>query len=219
MALDNKEVIILGLIPLGQLWARIFKLNGSLDHKWSMLPFFMVPPLQFIPIFMMKFGMFKKGKGGKPYDWSMIIPIIAKFFISIFVEKFDFPMWVIVDVIMNFVSIAIPYFMRTNKLCKKLNKVNVINTITQTAITQAAVNLFTFLISFVPIIGIMFSLVEMIPHVGPLLPWTIGYSTSYLVMNMLNGDEQKLFCTKNRYKMLYIIVSLGITVVLKTLDF
>ena len=65
MTLNTKEVIMLGLIPMGQLWARIFKLNGSLDHKWSMLPFFMIPPLQFIPIIMMKFGMFKKGKGGK----------------------------------------------------------------------------------------------------------------------------------------------------------
>jgi len=218
MALDNKEVIILGLIPLGQLWARIFKLKGSLDHKWSLLPFFMIPPLQFIPIFMMKFGMFKKGKGGKPYDLAVMIPIFAKIFISIFADRFDFPMWLIIDVIMNFITLAIPYFIRTNKLCKELNKDNIMNTITQTAITQAAVNLFTFFISFVPIIGLMFTLVEMIPYVGPLLPWTIGYSTTYIVMNMLNGDQQKLFCTKNRYKMLYIIISLAITFVLKALD-
>ena len=218
MALDTKDVIILGLLPLGQLWARIFKYNGSLDHKWSMLPFFMVPPLQFIPIFMMKFGMFKKGKGGKPYDWGMIIPIIAKIFISIFAERFDFPMWVIIEVILNFITIAIPYFMRTNKLCKNLNKDNMMNTVTQTAITQAAVNLFTFLIGFVPLVGIMFSLVEMIPYIGPLLPWTIGYGTSYIVLNMLNGNESKLFCTKNRYKLLYITISLAITSVLKALD-
>ena len=219
MTLNTKDTVILGLVPMGQLWARIFKLNGSLDHKWALMPFFMIPPLQFIPIFMMKFGMFKKGKGGKPYDWFMLIPIIARVLITIFAENFDFPMWVIIEVVLNFLTIAIPYFIRTMNLCKNVNQNNIMNTLTQTAVTQAGVNLFTFLIGFIPIIGIVFSMAEMIPYIGPLLPWTIGYSTAYLVINMYNGDTSKLFCGKNRYKLLYIIVSLCITTVLKALDF
>ena len=218
MTLDTKDVIILGLLPLGQLWARIFKYNGSLDHKWAMLPFFMIPPLQFIPIFMMKFGMFKKGKGGKPYDWAMLIPIIARVLIPMFAERFDFPIWIIVDIVLSLLAIAIPYFIRTSKLCKEFNKDNLMNTITQTVITQGAVNLFTFLVGFVPIVGLMFTLIEMIPYVGPVLPWSIGYITTYIVINMINGDQQKLLCTKNRYKVLYITVSLAITFVLKFLD-
>lgn len=218
MSLSTKEILMLGFIPMGQLWARIFKFNGSLDHKWSMLPFFMVPPFQFIPIIMMKLGMFKKGKGGKPYDWYMLIPILARIFITIFAENYDFPMWVIIDVVLNFVTLLIPYLIRTYNLCNKVETENILNTLTQAATTQAAVNLFTFLIGFVPFIGLVFTMVEMIPYVGPLLPWTIGYSTFYIVMNMLTGDNPSLICSKKRHQLIFLIGSIIFTATMKSLE-
>tara|TARA_B100001287_G_C22651780_1_gene515581 strand:+ start:80 stop:745 length:666 start_codon:yes stop_codon:yes gene_type:complete len=219
MGLSTKEIILLGLIPMGQLWARIFKYNGSLDHKWALMPFFMLPPLSFIPILMMKFGMFKKGKGGKPYDIYMLIPILARIFISMFAENYDFPMWVIIEITLNLLTIGIPYFIRTYKLCNGFNGNNLLNTFGQTAITQASVNIFTFAIGFVPYVGMMFTLIEMIPVVGPLLPWSIGYVTTYVVVNMINGDSSKLLCSDNKKIILpFLIGSLVATTILKSLD-
>ena len=71
------QVLILGLIPLGQLWARIFNFNGSLDKWWLLMPPLSIPPLSLIPAFMIAFGKIKKGQGGSPYDLYMIIPAIC----------------------------------------------------------------------------------------------------------------------------------------------
>ena len=38
----------------------------------------MFPPLAFIPLIMMKLGLIKKGRGGKPYDYWMLIPPLLK---------------------------------------------------------------------------------------------------------------------------------------------
>ena len=48
------QVLILGIVPLGQLWARIFYFNGSLDKWWLMFPIFLLPPFSFLPLIMMK---------------------------------------------------------------------------------------------------------------------------------------------------------------------
>ena len=82
MSLSWVQIFILTIIPLGQLYARIFYLKGSLDSKWALFPLFMIPPLQFIPIMMMKLKLIKKGKGGQPYDYFMLIPIILKFVLT-----------------------------------------------------------------------------------------------------------------------------------------
>ena len=73
------QVLILGLFPLGQLWARIFYFNGSLDKWWLMFPMFLIPPFSFVPLLLMKFGFVADGKGTNPLDYWMLLPIIAKF--------------------------------------------------------------------------------------------------------------------------------------------
>ena len=55
-SLSTWGVLIMGLIPLGQLWARIFNFNGSLDKWWLMFPLFLIPPFSFIPLILMKMG-------------------------------------------------------------------------------------------------------------------------------------------------------------------
>ena len=57
----------------------------------------------------------------------------------------------------------------------------------------------------------------MIPYIGPLLPWSIGYSTFYIVMNMLTGDKPSLICSKKRKQVLFIVGSLILTTVMKSL--
>ena len=36
------KAILISIIPLGQLWARIFWLDGSLDKSWLMFPLFLI---------------------------------------------------------------------------------------------------------------------------------------------------------------------------------
>ena len=72
--LSWKQVLILGLVPLGQLYARVNIFNGSLDKWWLMFPLLLFPPLSFIPLIMMKFGLVKNGNGSKPVDNFMLIP-------------------------------------------------------------------------------------------------------------------------------------------------
>jgi hypothetical protein len=63
------------VIPfIGQIIGRIIYLNGSLDKPWLLL--FGIPPLTLIPALFMIFGLIKKGKGGKPWDYYILIPII-----------------------------------------------------------------------------------------------------------------------------------------------
>jgi hypothetical protein len=80
---------LMTMIPFGQLWARIFWLDGSLDKLWLLLPIpFFAPPFSIIPALAMYFGFIKKGQGGPTYDRFMLIPIIFKFILASLVPMF-----------------------------------------------------------------------------------------------------------------------------------
>jgi hypothetical protein len=80
---------LMTMLPFGQLWARIFWLDGSLDKLWLLLPIpFFAPPFSIIPALAMYFGFIKKGQGGPTYDKFMLIPIIFKFILASLVPMF-----------------------------------------------------------------------------------------------------------------------------------
>lgn len=72
----NIAPALISLIPFGQLFARIFYLDGSLDKWWLLIPIFYSPPFSLAPMIMILLGLVKKGKGGKPYDSYIYIPMI-----------------------------------------------------------------------------------------------------------------------------------------------
>ena len=219
MSLSTKEVVILGLLPMGQLYARVMKLNGSLDKKWALLPFFMMPPLQFIPLLMMKWGMIKKGKGGKPYDWFMLIPLILKITLAYLLEylDIDFPLSLLVNVLANFLAVLIPYLIRTKKLCKKVTGKNLLNSMAQAAANQSTANIFSAVIGFVPIVGMIFDVLSLIPIFGDHIPWMLSYTAGYVITNMYNGDDPNKFCLKGSTKVNLgvVVTSLAISTVIK----
>jgi len=219
MSLTWKEVIIYGLIPMGQLYVRIVKFNGSLDKKWLLFPLFTFPPFQFISTLMMKFGKLKKGKGGKPYDWFMLLPIIIKIILSYVLESFDLTLYLIIDICVSILAILIPSYLRIPSLCKEYNKNNIINTIVQGITIEATSNIFSLAIGFIPIIGILISSLELIPVIGSSIPWILSYSTLYLVMNMINTDDSKSYCLTNKYKLFMSIISIIILTGLKTVNY
>jgi hypothetical protein len=73
--LQMLAVLFFGIF--GQLYVRIFSLNGSLDKMWLM--FFVGPPVSLVPALMMYFGSVSPGKGSKPYDNYMWLPTILAF--------------------------------------------------------------------------------------------------------------------------------------------
>ena len=54
------KAILIAVIPLGQLWARIFWLDGSLDKAWLLFPLFLIFPFSILPSLTMYFGFVKK---------------------------------------------------------------------------------------------------------------------------------------------------------------
>ena len=73
-------VLMFGIIP--DLHYRINYLNGSLDESWTMIfgllgPIFM--PFNIVPATYHLMGWIKKGKGGIPFDFYVMIPVISFF--------------------------------------------------------------------------------------------------------------------------------------------
>lgn len=194
MSLSWVQIFILTIIPLGQLYARIFYLKGSLDSKWALFPLFMIPPLQFIPIMMMKFKLIKKGKGGQPYDYFMLIPIILKFAVGFILSGIESPSYQILDVIIETISIMVPFLIRATSNCGQLTFESLFNSLSNTTTLQVVIILFNIAIKFIPIVGIFFRITGKIPVVGKILPWIICYSAGYIIFNMINGNDLKKYC-------------------------
>lgn len=221
MSVSWGNALIFGIVPLGQLYLRINQLNGSLDKKWLLFPLFMFPPFQLIATIMMKFGYVKKGKGGKPYDLYILIPLITKiilsYLLSYLADEYDLSTSIIVliDVVVGLLASLIPLYIRTKKTCKRFNKENFINTFSQGSMVEAVAEIFSWGAGFIPILGMIISILEFIPVIGQVIPWGIAYATAYIVLNMVNNEDPNSFCFKNKYKFIISIISILITTALK----
>ena len=75
------------IIPFfGQLYARINYLDGSLDLPFLFL--FATQPLSIVPAIAILFKVIKKGKSGKPYDTSILLPVFVNIFCETFLSTF-----------------------------------------------------------------------------------------------------------------------------------
>jgi hypothetical protein len=202
------QVLILGLVPLGQLWARIFYFNGSLDKWWLMFPIFLIPPFSFIPLLLMKFGFVADGKGSNPLDYWMILPIIAKFiipFIMPYIIDEDSEMLTsIVSLVLQLLTIMSVNLIRRYNNCVPPYAPN---KITGDSIGKAAIDstiafgigeISAFVIPWLPFVGIVITVLELIPVLGEFVDtilWTLGFVASYVLINMFNQDDMNKFCS------------------------
>ena len=154
----------------------------------------MIPPLQFILIMMMKLKLIKKGKGGQPYDYFMLIPIILKFAVGFILSGIESPSYQILDVIIETISIMVPFLIRATSNCGQLTFESLFNSFANTTTLQVVIILFNIVIKFIPIVGIFFRITKKIPVVGKILPWIICYSAGYIILNMINGNDLKKYC-------------------------
>jgi hypothetical protein len=197
------QVLIMGLIPLGQLWARIFTFKGSLDKWWLMFPLLLFPPFSFIPLIMMKFGMISDGKGSNPVDKIMLLPIIAKFiipFILPFVvddEENEF-LFSLVSFVLQLLTIMVANLTRRYTNCNNITVDSIGKSGIDSVIAYGMADITVFAIGFLPFIGMAISVLEMIPVIGDFVNdiiWSLGFAATYIIINMFNQDNMQKYCS------------------------
>jgi len=193
--LSWNQVLILGLVPLGQLYARVNIFNGSLDKWWLMFPLLLFPPLSFIPLIMMKFGLVKNGNGSKPVDNFMLIPIIAKliipFILPFIINEDSSLLFTIVSFVLQLITVMTANLIRRKDNCKEITTNSVGKAGVDSIIAIAAGEITSFAIGFVPLIGIFISMLKNLPVIGGIvdsLVWSVGFAGAYVLINMFNQD-------------------------------
>jgi len=194
----NLSITLLGVlfmifVPLGQLWARILWLDGSLDKSWMLLPFFWIPPLSAVPAFAAYFNYIKPGSGGEPpYDWYMLIPIIAKlllgFFASSLIENYG-----VAALLLQLGLTSLPHILRTLRGCKEksfaFTAIHFLKAFIDGSIENGIADILSTVLQFVPFFGLFLSILKMIPVLGNITNefiWILGYVSSYVIINMVN---------------------------------
>jgi hypothetical protein len=177
----------------GQLVARIIYLNGSLDKPW--LFFFSIPPLSLIPALLMMFGLIKKGKGGKPYDPYILLPIVVAISSDIFLKKYFLPYKVpFVKLLLIFITVFIIYWFKSRKICKD-SSAPASKILVDTLATYVLIGTIAIVLKYVPVIGILIRvLAKIIPYSHYLID-AISIFVIYVAINMVNGSS-KSYCTK-----------------------
>jgi hypothetical protein len=200
--LSWKDVLILGLIPLGQLYARVEIFKGSLDKWWLMFPLLLFPPLSFIPLIMMKYNLVADGKGSKPLDYNILIPIFAKmiipFVLPFIIDEDSTLLYSIVNLVLLLITTMIANLIRRNDNCKNITTESIGKAGIDSTIALAGGEITSFAIGFVPFIGMLISILKSIPFIGNIIDqliWSIGFGGTYVVINMFNQDDMNKFCS------------------------
>lgn len=187
-------IILTIIFPFfGQLVARIMYLNGSLDKPW--LFFFTIPPLSIIPAIMMMFGLIKKGKGGKPYDSYILLPIIVGFFSDIFLKKYFLPYKVpFVKLFLIFITMYAVYWFKSRKICNSKSP-PASKLLSDTLATYVLISIIGIVLRYIPLIGIIIRVIAKIIPYSHYLIDAISIFVIYVAINMINGSA-KDYCTK-----------------------
>ena len=178
---------LLTMIPFGQLWARVFWLDGSLDKAWLLFPLpFFAPPFSIIPALAIYFGYIKKGKGGPTYDKFILIPIIFKFILASLVPLFltyinkseheydededeeyeeegpsETKIFLYIFIFQIFIGM-IPNLIRTYKLCPNLKFSSFIKAFFDSAMSNGIGEILPFVLKWIPFTGIPLRIINSI---------------------------------------------------------
>jgi hypothetical protein len=162
-----------------------------------LLPFFWIPPLSAIPAFGAYWGYIKPGSGGEPpYDWYMLIPIVAKLVLGFFASSLIEDYGIIVSFLLLLLQLgltSLPHVFRTLRGCKEksftFTAMNFLKAFIDGSIENGIADIFPTVLQFIPFVGTFLGILEMIPIIGDMsneLIWIIGYVASYVILNMVN---------------------------------
>ena len=200
------EVIVMSLVPAGQLYARIFKFKGSLDKWWLMFPLLLFPPLSFIPMILMKYGYVADGKGSDPVDKIMLLPIIVKFIIPFImpylIDADSRILTIIVSFIFKLLFVMIANLYRRYDNCNKtITMDNTLKAGYNSIVATSIADVVPIAMKFVPVVGTLYSVVSMVPIIGnekiiDSVFWTFAFGATYALLNMFNQLDMDELCKK-----------------------
>jgi len=199
------KLLIYSLIPLSDLYLRIFRLNSSIDRIWTLFPLFQLPIFNLIPLVMMKFDYIKKGNmKSYPFDMFIITYFIIRQLSNIHAENnnrssgciYDFPYSFLIELFGFLFAIIFPFIIRIfppkreQWECPHKFGYHYIKKI----LGQGGI-----------IFLVMMSILFMVPRVtnfralfGDTLTSFIIFVPCYLITNMINGNNKKNFCTNKK---------------------
>lgn len=197
------QVLGYGILPLGQLFARNFQFKGSLDKWWLMFPIFFLPPFSFIAMILMKFGFVKDGAGYNGFDIWMMLPMIAKlvipFILPFMIDEDSETLFAIVSVVLQLIAGMAANLIRRYNNCKNISLNSIGKAGMDTTIATAVGDVTTFAIDWIPIIGIVSTIIKMIPVIGDFadtIIWSVGFGGAYVIINMINqSPDLARFCS------------------------
>lgn len=203
MAIGILGFIFMALVPLGQIFARVVWMNGSLSLPWLLLPPFWIFPLSVIPALAAWLGFMRDGSGGQPpYDWWMLLPVVCKICLALFGSSITEDYGIFASFILLLIQLAVssvPHIIRLVRNCpnKTMTFGYVIKSFVDGSIENGVGDIFPFLIQFVPFIGMFVSIIESLPILGDIAKevlYAIGYIGTYVIINMLNGYDFNKQC-------------------------
>ena len=224
------ELIILGIIPYGQVIARIKYLNGSIDRPWLFLLAF--PPLTWYALWQIKKDNVKMGNGTQVYDWFMLIPIVAKITLPFILSKiplfkdedgeFDddtylYKFFLICSLVG---AVALPYLIRAFRNCNTMTPSLFIRSCMNGLITSTAPDILIFALGWVPVVGTVIDIMQELPFIGSFINnilWTVFFCGTYIITNMFNQGTPETMCnpglTGSIADKIFFVIAGGYTVV------
>jgi hypothetical protein len=190
------RTIILGLIPGGQLYARLFNFGGSMDKLWLLLPAFF-PPFSLIPMILLKLGWIsiKQGSGFiNPLNKWLLLPIITIIMMPFLLDHVfnldnDSLLGFLITFIFIITACSITNIINMRGKCKTTTFNNVGKSVMD-AITAYGIAIFiSWCINFIPVIGEIIIEIEMIPFIGPIVKqtiWILGYIVGLFLLDSFN---------------------------------
>lgn len=204
MGMNVWKIFLYSLLPMGQLFMRIFEFNGSLDKWYLLFPLLLIPPFSFIPVTLGYFGYIKKLNKGPLVDIYVLLPIIARFIFILLISQIEniSMLFLQVGILIVFLFIANMIRLYTTRKCEKSSfwgrtVKGIFDSMAQYGFGVMTV----FLIQFIPFIGQILGLLMnlSIPYLSQFIEstvWALGLTGGYMFMNMIdaNFENDKDYC-------------------------
>jgi hypothetical protein len=195
---------------IGQLYARYVLLNGSLHLPYLFLISF--PPFSIIVALLILFGFVEEGKGGKPYDHYVYIPIIAYTLSNLLFILFENEKLIItLQIVILQISLFIMFFLRSKKICNKYATFSTL--IIQTLIGYILITLLPIVLEYLPLLGSGYKIFLKVMPLSRVLSKIVIIGFVYIIMNMISGTIDKEFCKNNNIEKKYILILFIISII------
>lgn len=199
-------IVLTIMIPfLGQLYARIVLLNGSLEMPYLFLISF--PPLSLLPALLMVFDIIPDGKGEAPWDKYILIPILSYIF-SLLLDVFltNINIILIARILIILISFFIAFYHKSIATCNKAGNFNAI--VAETLLVYVLILIIPIMLLYLPIIGSIIKIFTRVVPGGNILLQIAIMFIVYVIINMLTNYLKKEYCNSkvNNKHLLCIII-------------